>query len=723
MIKKNTPFLLIFMLLFTFYSELRAQSTTPRTIKPPEFVNGASAAENPLCRYGHDEDKYTVEFLLSNGVAINNVEFILELSDADGNFTSANRLSSIIVNESAQDFGKTLRFENDNIDSSLLEDINDNGHKIRVRSSDNTIIGEESPEIPIYYLRGDISLRINNAENVFVCDDSALKTILEVKDIKNNIKLDDYEFRWYKYDKNLNKLTEIPGENKSTISIDESFLNADGTARFIAKIYMGPCTKEKSSETKENTSNIITVTKINSSEIKITGDPVRRYCPQDTDKTLKLNKNLKGYVKYKWYKGDKDNKGEALESITTFNYNLPDNNFGGFYRLDVIFGTSCTITTDPVEVINEGSSITTSPLLKDHIKLPLPEEVITIEITTDAPYLPPAAPSEYRWTILNEVKNKKLLNNSVITQEVNEKGDYKIEIFSTKEPCRNVIEHTFVYHEPKSIKLTIGESEGFDCKQIELKKIYGLVVLPSGSEIEVELSEDQKNFFDTEWFIDDTATGNINTKTLEIKSTDVKAKYSLRATLKKPNTHLLFKGIVSNIFEIGSLPENTQITASSTVIKNGEEITLTASDTPGYTYQWYAIIEGKEQLIEDETTNTLIVKKEGQYFVKISSGGCALNSNQITITEGFGISGVIPNIITPNNDGKNDEWVLPAEYNDSEIKVSIYKCGGQLDFEKSDGYNQQWPADSKSNGEEILYFYIIAKKNQPIKRGTITVMR
>jgi FOG: PKD repeat len=72
---------------------------------------------------------------------------------------------------------------------------------------------------------------------------------------------------------------------------------------------------------------------------------------------------------------------------------------------------------------------------------------------------------------------------------------------------------------------------------------------------------------------------------------------------------------------------------------------------------------------------------------------------------------VIPNVFTPNGDGKNDTWIITYLESYPGNTVDIYNRYGQIVFH-STGYNKAW--DGTFNGKNIpsgTYYYIINPKN------------
>ncbi len=78
----------------------------------------------------------------------------------------------------------------------------------------------------------------------------------------------------------------------------------------------------------------------------------------------------------------------------------------------------------------------------------------------------------------------------------------------------------------------------------------------------------------------------------------------------------------------------------------------------------------------------------------------------------------IPNVITPNNDGVNDRFVLDFEYR----LIQIYNRWGQLVFE-SDNFTDYW--DGTFDGKEVAdgnYFYIVNVEDKVFK-GFVHVIK
>lgn len=129
---------------------------------------------------------------------------------------------------------------------------------------------------------------------------------------------------------------------------------------------------------------------------------------------------------------------------------------------------------------------------------------------------------------------------------------------------------------------------------------------------------------------------------------------------------------------------------------------------------------GNEQQISG--TSTANFNQQVTYTV-VSEDGCS--SSDWTILVVREISSLlsskfsIPNIITPNNDGKNDAWIVKDEENPEVINIEIYNRWGKLVYAQNN-YRNQWKADNLSSG--VYYYKILFCPDAELK-GIIHVLK
>jgi len=90
----------------------------------------------------------------------------------------------------------------------------------------------------------------------------------------------------------------------------------------------------------------------------------------------------------------------------------------------------------------------------------------------------------------------------------------------------------------------------------------------------------------------------------------------------------------------------------------------------------------------------------------------------ISVLVESGCSLNIPNVITPNGDGKNDAWVIGGLYG-TKHSVTVFNRWGQVVFE-STNYTNNWHAVGIPDG---TYFYeVLSERTDEPATGTLTVL-
>jgi gliding motility-associated-like protein len=92
-------------------------------------------------------------------------------------------------------------------------------------------------------------------------------------------------------------------------------------------------------------------------------------------------------------------------------------------------------------------------------------------------------------------------------------------------------------------------------------------------------------------------------------------------------------------------------------------------------------------------------------------------------------SGIFPNYITPNGDGKNDKFVIPDSYLKKYpgAKLIIYNRWGNVVWRSVGAYQNDWAGTHYDNDNlpDGVYYYLIELKDNfgEIKNGFIQIMR
>lgn len=148
---------------------------------------------------------------------------------------------------------------------------------------------------------------------------------------------------------------------------------------------------------------------------------------------------------------------------------------------------------------------------------------------------------------------------------------------------------------------------------------------------------------------------------------------------------------------------------------NDGSITITESDN--VKYEWSHIFED---------TNNLTSLEPGDYYLTITNldNKCEINYH-FELDYRNPACVIVPNAISPNNDGINDLWEIEnLNILYPNCKVYVYNRWGQLVF-KSEGYNDPWDGKTEKGYQAPFdsYHYIIEIEGEKSLTGQINILR
>lgn len=152
-----------------------------------------------------------------------------------------------------------------------------------------------------------------------------------------------------------------------------------------------------------------------------------------------------------------------------------------------------------------------------------------------------------------------------------------------------------------------------------------------------------------------------------------------------------------------------------TTICVGTELMLGNLPMDGLTYEWST----------GATSSMITVTQPGDYFVEVKiAGSDCIFRDRVTVTvrecDAETDNLFIPNIITPNNDLKNDKFVIEGISNKG-WALEIYNRWGSLIY-KTDNYRNNWEGAGFPSG---LYYYHLKHPTKTDKRykGWLKILR
>lgn len=137
----------------------------------------------------------------------------------------------------------------------------------------------------------------------------------------------------------------------------------------------------------------------------------------------------------------------------------------------------------------------------------------------------------------------------------------------------------------------------------------------------------------------------------------------------------------------------------------GDLVTLDAS-TDNASYRWS----------NGQTSASVTITAPADVTVTITIDGCEYVRQVRVLSDECPI---IPNIITPNGDGKNDTFVLKGINTDA-IEIQIFNRWGKSIYKRT-GYDNMWVAEGANNG--IYYYHIKSRATQKEYKGWVEVLK
>ncbi len=717
-------------------------------LRPPVPAGGAGAWTK-ICA-GIDSgsgpfNSYDMTISWAGALPNSGNEFILELSDANGDFTTPIELARV----TDQNTNTTKEFD---INFSIPTDTRGTGYKFRIRSTDNVSSAETDNSYHVYYMNVTNNLNISEAGDGNppgnICSANAIT--LQVDNISNP---ETYQYQWYRGGTLL-------AETGHTIL-------ADTSGMYQALVDYGDCTFNGNTD-----SNFVTVT------IGATGSGVNINTPSQTALCAGQTETLTvempdGSANYQWYKDDNILSGATGTSYVV-NGSTPG--FEGDYQVEISGSGICTERSSAVTITNAAGFNVTRNNAANIVVLPTQPE--TLSVTTDAP-----SPT-FEW-----FRNGVSIGNDNPSLSITQDGTYYVAVTSGGACSSTINSETTEAVTPSSFEIIIDYTNTYtSCVStnttLEVTTINAIATDGSSSDVTTQMISS----FSYQWSRNGTAVAGETNSTISLTNPTENGDYEVNASIGSYDEN-------SNILPVQLLTDETLIinASSLTYCSSSDTITITTTtDLTTTSFSWE-----RDGSSINTTDSTLNVNQPGTYRLLIDRGGCSLISNELviapldpdlitldndgdvifpegssrTVTASGGTSYQwfdnnnnllsssdamtfteegdfllvanidnceisrpltvvyldtfkVPNVITPNGDGSNDQWIIPNSYsNQSDVTVIIYDDNGVEQLNET-GYQNDWPQSSVAfPNQNMVFYYVIKNASETLKKGTITVIR
>jgi hypothetical protein len=704
---------------------------------------------NAACASASFND-YWVNFTWNPPMVNGDNEFILELSDASGNFSSPVELARDATKNATFDF--YFQF-------AVPADTRGEGYKMRVRSTSPAVTGPESLAYPMYYIGVSSGLTIRQqGEADFgdgaaeVCNGNAIT--LEVYGLSNS---DTYQYNWYRSGTPL-------ADSSESITVTQSGM-------YNVEIDYGSC-----SGSGNTLSNIMDVTAGSSLGIAINPPAKTDLC---SGETMPLEANINNAaLTYTWYKD-----GAVIPSSNNYIYTVDASSpgFEGDYQVEIYGPSACVERSAGVTITNAGN-FTVSRDNAANIVI-LPGQTTTLTISTDA-----SSPT-FQWykdgsPVAGATSASLLVNETEV-------GTYFARVTLSGGACASTSldsEATLIVS-PASFELVVNYAAAYAaCENTDIVvEVTAINAVDSGG-TRTDVTATLLGDFSYQWKRNGSVIAGATSSTISLTDPTENGSYEIDGTISTYNS-------TSNSLSVQLLVNETLTINSNSVVSCGpaEPITVsTTTDLTSETFDWFR--DGSNLGV---STQDLTVTEPGTYQLVLQRNGCPLRSNEIIVTpldenlitldpspnvvfpeggsqnvsatggasyswldsnnvemstassmtftqEGdyvliatvgncqvirnINVSYLdtfkVPNVITVNGDGVNDQWMIPNSYsNKADVNVIIYNERGE-EIVNVFNYQNNWPESTMAfTKQNMVFFYKIRNGSEVLKQGTITVIR
>lgn len=731
---------------------IHAQILNAPTPAPNQTPPVGSSPWTQACASDSFND-FWVNFTWSPPLVNSGNEFVLELSDENGNFSSPVELARDGTKNT--DFDFFFQF-------TIPTNIRGEGYRMRVRSTDPAITGPASAAVPMYYIdvnsaitirpQGQADFGDGTAE---VCDGNSIT--LEVYDLPN---ASTYQYNWYRSG------TPLPSEKSESITVSQAGM-------YIAEIDYGSC-----SGSGNTLSNIIDVTTGSSLGIAINPPAKTDLC---SGETADLIANIVGMgLTYTWFKD-----GTAITSPTvdddTFTVDASSPGFEGDYQVEIYGPGACLERSAAVTITNAGDFNVSRDNPANMIVLPGQTEVLSISTDASSP--------TFQWYRDGSPVSGETTNS--ITVDETEVGTYFCRVSLSGGACAStsIDSPGTVVVVPDSFEAIIDYSGAYaSCANTSIVLQVVTINALDGSGGTTDVTAQIGPSLAYQWNLEGAPVSGATTSNISLADISENGNYTVDASIASYN-------FTSNTLPVQLLTSETLEISSTSLIScsSEDDITIsTTTDLTGETFDWYRDGQNLNVL-----TPELDVLSPGTYQLVLQRNGCPLFSNEIvispldpsiisldpsdtvifpegssrTVTASGGDSYIwynsdnveisnsssinfseegtftlvatvgncdvtrtvtveyldtfqVPNVITVNGDGINDLWILPNSYsNKDEVNVIIYNEKGEQVLNVFN-YQNNWPQSSTAFPKQnMVFFYKIRDTREVLKQGTITIIR
>ncbi len=506
-------------------------------------------------------------FPLSNIQAGN--QFIIELSDASGNFGTPTTLTTTTSTTSPV-----------SVSFALPTNTAGEAFKIRVKSTAPATISPVSVSFSAYYAVHNQPFSINNnVGTVAFCDGG--NTTLQVDNTgtpASPLYYTGLSYKWYR------NFAEVSGATSPSLNVTQ-------TGNYYVIVDYGSCVMN-------SYSNMVTVNVTAGINLSITAAGNVEYICDGSPRTLTSSHQNAGYA-YQWFKNS-----VAIAGATNATYNATQE---GTYKLRITFG---------------GCVFESNSIFLELIDLQIDWDVNATEVLIPGEQLQitsihNATTPTFQWKKNNVV----IAGATTANYTVTEAGTYQLTVTETQ-GCTISKQLTVVVQYPIGFSATIQNSGDYQsCNSTtSTLSLSSLMAQTTTGNIAVNLTNPN---FTYQWLLNNAPIAGATSTSYTISNATQNGSYKLRVTIPT------FAPIESNAISINLQIQTPVITAVGTLCGTNSVQLNSSVTNPVFTYKWYK----NNTLITGASSPSYSTNQAGNYHLVVSYGSCSVTSNSINLQQ------------------------------------------------------------------------------------------
>ncbi|MDO5104427.1 gliding motility-associated C-terminal domain-containing protein [Capnocytophaga sp.] len=543
-----------------------------------ESVNFLNNTNYICARDGHNN--FAISFKWTPPLPNANNQYVIELSDANGNFSNPTLLKTITGQNTSFEINTTISFPNS---------IRGDGYKVRVSSSNPSSSAESRP-FQAYFIKSTTSLKLNNGVSTLaLCPGHSQEISVD--------RTDEAGYKWYK-DNQL-----IAGATGPSLRVSEP------GAYYATPDYGQFCSQSASDYLR---SNIVNVTVGGNTGLAISSSSTDNTICKGQTVTFTANQKNASYT-YKWYRNDVVvREGVGLDTYTT----PADDTAAGKYYLGIsATGQDCEERTNVIEIKFKEEFNASVTLTGSDFMLPGASRQLTAQTTAENP--------TYQWLL-----NGNPISGATSAQyTATQPGEYQVKVTQQGTCSGSVTSEKVVLKSPTNFKVEIKYKSAtyqaclYDKTSLAIEKILAVTTTE-----EVEMDASTYNMFNFQWYKGTEAVSGATTTELFLQNISQNGTYSLQVsasgyTIPRSN-ELPIQLVDANAIKLNQGRRSIEFCTGT--------VTLTAEPADASaTYTWY---KDGVQVLQELGKHEYQVSQTGTYHVSITKQndvGCPATSNSI----------------------------------------------------------------------------------------------